>query len=193
MSERGHTFDNHTEIFPHAHPQTQSISLHLYQTHAHMYFTVHVMIYSWGGGSAFVQMCVFLNAFLQKDKNHWPVIQSAHRHWHVLHQVKESLFSTHLLVSASRFLLHLLPFHLSKAKETETEIRRGEVAPCVLLSPLCWKAEFHWKMFGIVFRWIKLPQPGRVWCDIFGRAAVNNVTRRYIHRNIHKGLSYNRL
>lgn len=96
----------HVEIFQHAHPQTQqSIFLCLRRTHTHVYFTVHVMIYSQGGGSAFVQMCVSLNACPQKDKNHWPVLHGAHRHWHALHQAKESLFSTRLLISASKHSL----------------------------------------------------------------------------------------
>lgn len=139
------------------------------------------MIYSRGGGTAFVQMCVSLHAFLQKDKNHWPVIHSACRHWHASSQ-RIPLFHppSRFCLKTFSFLLHLLPFHLSKTKETETEIWRGEVVPCVLLSLLCWKAEFHWKMFGIVFRWIKLPHPGWVWCDIFGRAVINNFTRNRI-------------
>lgn len=36
---------------------TLSISLCLPHTHTHMYFAEHDMIYSQGGGSAFVQMC----------------------------------------------------------------------------------------------------------------------------------------
>lgn len=67
----------------------------------------------------------------------------------------------------------LLPSHLSKAKETETEILRGEVAPHAQLSLHRWRAEFHLKMFGIVFRWIKMPQPDWLGCDIFGQAAIN--------------------
>lgn len=54
---------NHDEIFPHADANSQSISICLCQTHTHMYFTVQVMVYCEGGGSAFVQMCVSLNAW----------------------------------------------------------------------------------------------------------------------------------
>lgn len=157
---------------------TQSISFCFCYTHTHIDFTVHGVIYSEGRGSAFIQMCASLNASPQKDKNQWPVVRRAHRHWHALHQAKESLFSISLLVPAfhSPFLLHLLPSYLSKAKETETEVQRGEVAPHVLLSLQCRKAEFHLRMFRIVFRWIKLPQPERVGCEIFGWAAIHRFT-----------------
>lgn len=92
--------------------------------------------------------------------------------------------------SAFSFLLQNIPLsssvfsqsHLSKAKETETEIQRGEVAPYVLQSLRCWKAEFHLKMFGIAVRWIKLPLPDRLGCDIFGRAAINKYTRHRISK-----------
>lgn len=90
--------EKHTEMFLHAQTHTEHLSSSLSYTHMHL--IVHVMIYSQGGGSAFVQMCVFLNAFPQKDKNHWPVRRSAYRHWHALHQAKEPLFSTHLLGSS---------------------------------------------------------------------------------------------
>lgn len=117
----------------------------------------------------------------RKDKNHWPVIHCAHRHWHASSQ-RIPLFHppSRFCLKTFPFLLHLLPFHLSKAKETETEIQRGELVPRVPLSLLCWKAEFHWKMFGIVFRRMKLPKPNRVWCDIFGRTGINSFTRNTI-------------
>lgn len=160
---------------------TQSISLCLCQTHTHMYSTVHVMIYSEGGGSAFVQMCASLNACPQKDKNHWPVLHGAHRHWHALHQAEESLFSIRLLISASKHSLSSSIFsHLicQRLKKQRQKSRGGEFAPCALQSLHRWKAEFHLKMFGIVLRWIKLPQTAWVGCDIFGRAAINRIHQK---------------
>lgn len=139
------------------------------------------MIYSEGGGSAFVQMCASLNACPQKDKNHWPVLHGAHRHWHALHQAKESLFSIRLLISASKHSLSSSIFsHLicQRLKKQRQKSRGGEFAPCALQSLHRWKAEFHLKMFGIVLRWIKLPQTGWVWCDIFGQAATNRIHQK---------------
>lgn len=187
MAKRGYTIGEFVFFFSlkarwyiptYAPTNAQIISLCLCQTHTHMHFTVHVMIYSEGGGSPFVQMCASLNACPQKDKNHWPVLHSAHRHWHALHQAKESLFSIRLLIAASKHSLsssifsHLICQRLKKQRQKT----KGEKSKYVLQSLHCWKAEFHLKMFGIVFRWIKLSRPERVGCDIFGWAAINKFT-----------------
>ena len=168
----------------------------------HMHHTVHVMIYSLGGGSAFVQMCVSLNACPQKDKNHWPVLHSAHRHWHALHQAKESLFSTppaRLCLKTSASLLHLLQSHLSKAKETETEIRRGEVAPCVPAFPALLKSripsEDVWNSFPVDK--VAPVGPGWMWYLCLGwnkqiqsrilKFLMFNCEARYVFMNMSSG------
>lgn len=98
---------------------------------AKMLCTVRNLIYRQSGGSSFVQMCASLNACPQKDKNHWTVLHGANRHWHALHQAKESLFSTAFsclpqnIPSSSSIFSHLICQRLKKQRERS----RGERLP----------------------------------------------------------------
>lgn len=153
---------------------THSLSLSMSETDT--YFAEHDMIYSEGGGSTFVQMCASLNACPQKDKNRWPVLHSTHRHWHALHQAKESLFSIRLPISASKHSLSssIFPHLICQRLKKQRQKSRGEKSlPAYRISLFCWKAEFQPSMFGIVSWWIKLPQSDWVGCHNFGWAAIN--------------------
>lgn len=104
------------------------------RSHTRMHFTVQLMIYSEGGGSSFVQMCASLNACPQWDKNHWPVLCGAHRHWHALHQSKQSHSSNGLSVSASKHSRSssIFPLLLCQRLKKQRQGSRGEKChyPC---------------------------------------------------------------
>lgn len=76
--------------------------------------TVHLMIYRQGGALC-PDVCVSLNGGPRTDKNHWPVMLPGMRY------IKNPFFFSLPLPCQTRpRLLHLLPSHLSKAKETQT-------------------------------------------------------------------------
>lgn len=99
-------FWKHIEIFPHAHPQTQRASPFVSVRHIHTCTLQYMLWFTARAGDLHLSRCVYPSMpALGKIKTTDLCYAEHTRHWHALHQAKESLFSARLLVSASKHSL----------------------------------------------------------------------------------------